>query len=40
MEQSIDTDTAHRATQRAIDNGDNAALAKALQSGAVRVKTG
>ena len=45
VEQSMAADTAHRATRagheaalRAIEKGDNAALAKALQSGAVRVK--
>jgi hypothetical protein len=40
MEHSISSDTAQRATQRAIETGDKAALSKALQSGAVRVKTG
>ena len=36
MEESVAADTA----QRAIDTGDKAALSKALQSGAVRVKVG
>ena len=45
VEQSMATETAHRASRsgddaalRAIEQGDRAALAKALQSGAVRVK--
>ena len=45
VEESMSADTAKRATQsgdnaamRAIETGDRAALAKALQSGAVRVK--
>lgn len=38
IEDSVAADTTHRATQRAINIGDKAALAKALQSGAVRVK--
>ena len=45
LEQSMATETAQRTTQagdeaalRAIERGDRAALAKALQSGAVRVK--
>lgn len=45
VEQSMAADTAHRATRaggkaalRAIETGDRAALAQALQSGAVRVK--
>jgi excisionase family DNA binding protein len=47
VEQSMVADTANRATRagdkavlRAIEEGDRAALAKALQSGAVRVKAG
>jgi excisionase family DNA binding protein len=47
VEQSMAAETAHRATRtghkvalRAIETGDRAALAKALQSGAVRVKAG
>lgn len=36
IEQSLEAETA----QRAFDTGDKAALAKALQSGAVRVKAG
>jgi hypothetical protein len=36
IEESVVADT----TQRAIDAGDKAALTKALQSGAVRVKAG
>jgi excisionase family DNA binding protein len=45
LEQSMAADTAQRTAQggddaalRAIEKGDNAALVKALQSGAVRVK--
>jgi hypothetical protein len=41
VEQSITTNAAERAmltAERAIQSGDKAALAKALQSGAVRVK--
>ncbi len=36
MEESVQAETA----QRAFDSGDKAALTKALQSGAVRVKAG
>ena len=36
MEESVQAETA----QRAFDTGDKAALTKALQSGAVRVKAG
>jgi excisionase family DNA binding protein len=46
VEQSMAAETAHRSARaghkaalRAIESGDKAALAKALQSGAVRVKS-